>query len=158
MIHPIENVPLNLGLNVTICDIYTTSMQKNKVSETPVFSILIAEDDPSNYLLFEILLKQDYRLYHANNGIEAIELFKCHHPQLILMDIKMPEMDGYEATAYIRKLSATIPIVAITAYAFPEDKERILQQGFNDYLSKPITPKVLRRKIQEIIQLFPYNQ
>lgn len=149
---------MNPGFSATVCDIYTTSMQKNNVSKTPVFSILIAEDDPSNYLLFEILLKQDYRLYHANNGIEAIELFKCHQPQLILMDIKMPEMDGYEATAYIRKLSATIPIIAITAYAFPEDKERILQQGFNDYLSKPISSKVLRKKILDIIQLFASTQ
>lgn len=74
------------------------------------------------------------------------------------MDIKMPEMDGYEATAYIRKLSATIPIIAITAYAFPEDKERILQQGFNDYLSKPISSKVLRKKILDIIQLFASTQ
>lgn len=119
----------------------------------PVFSILIAEDDPSNYLLFEILLKQDYWLYHANNGIEAIELFKQHQPQLILMDIKMPEMDGFEATAQIRKLSKTIPIIAITAYAFPEDQERILNSGFNGYLSKPINSLELRRTIQDTLRI-----
>ncbi len=119
----------------------------------PVFSILIAEDDPSNYLLFEILLKQDYWLYHANNGIEAIELFKQHQPQLILMDIKMPEMDGFEATAQIRKLSKTIPIIAITAYAFPEDQERILNSGFDGYLSKPINSLELRRTIQDTLRI-----
>lgn len=127
-------------------------MEKNEVTETPVFSILIAEDDLSNYLLFEIILKQDYRLYHANNGIEAIELFKQYQPQLILMDIKMPKMDGYEATTQIRKFSTTIPIIAVTAYAFPEDKKRILNSGFNDYLSKPIKFKELRRKIQETLR------
>lgn len=123
------------------------------MTEMPVFSILIAEDNPSNYLLFETLLKQDYRLYHANNGIEAIELFRQYHPQLILMDIKMPKMNGYEATAQIRKLSATIPIIAITAYAFPEDKKRILDSGFNGYLCKPINFRELRSKIQETLQL-----
>lgn len=128
-------------------------MKKNEVTKMPVFSILIAEDDPSNYLLFEILLKQDYWLYHANNGIEAIELFKQHQPQLILMDIKMPEMDGFEATAQIRKLSKTIPIIAITAYAFPEDQERILNSGFDGYLSKPINSLELRRTIQDTLRI-----
>lgn len=126
-------------------------MAKTEEIKMPVFSILIAEDDPSNYLLFEILLKQNYRLYHANTGIEAIELFKQYQPQLILMDIKMPEMDGYEATTQIRKLSKTIPIIAITAYAFPEDKERILNGGFNGYLSKPINSRELQKKIQETL-------
>lgn len=133
-------------------------MDKNEGIKTSVYSILIAEDDPSNYLLFEILLKRDYRLYHAHNGIEAIELYKRHQPQLILMDIKMPEMDGYEATDQIRKISTTIPIIAITAYAFPEDQKRILQSGFNDYLSKPINSKVLRSKIQETLQVTYRNQ
>lgn len=128
-------------------------MKKNEVTKMPVFSILIAEDDSSNYLLFEILLKQDYWLYHAHNGIEAIELFKQHQPQLILMDIKMPQMDGFEATAQIRKLSKTIPIIAITAYAFPEDQERILNSGFNGYLSKPINSMELRRTIQDTLQI-----
>lgn len=133
-------------------------MEKNEVTETPVFSILIAEDDPSNYLLFEIILKQDYRLYHANNGIEAIELFEQYRPQLILMDIKMPKMNGYEATTQIRKISTTIPIIAITAHAFPEDKERILNSGFNDYLSKPIKFKELQRKIQETLRSTYQNE
>lgn len=133
-------------------------MKENEVTETPVFSILIAEDDPSNYLLFEIILKQDYRLYHANNGIEAIELFKQYRPQLILMDIKMPKMDGYEATTQIRKISTSIPIIAITAHAFPEDKERILNSGFNDYLSKPIKFKELQRKIQETLRSTYQNE
>ena len=128
-------------------------MKKNEVTKMPVFSILIAEDDPSNYLLFEILLKQDYWLYHANNGIEAIELFKQHQPQLILMDIKMPEKDGFEATAQIRKLSKTIPIIAITAYAFPEDQERILNSGFDGYLSKPKNSLELRRTIQDTLRI-----
>lgn len=133
-------------------------MEKDKETETPAFSILIAEDTSSNYMLFEALLKKDYRIYHANNGIEAIELFKQYQPHLILMDIKMPEMNGYEATAQIRKLSKTIPIIAITAYAFPDDKIQILNSGFNGYLSKPISAKELRKKIQEILWLSHHGQ
>lgn len=115
--------------------------------------ILIAEDSDSNYMLFHVLLKNEYSLIHATNGRESIQLFMRYHPQLILMDIKMPEMDGYEATAEIRKWSASVPIIAITAYAFPEDKERILSSGFNAYLSKPINSKELKNKIRELLKL-----
>ena len=108
----------------------------NTLTDMP--TILIAEDNLSNYLLFEFLLKKTYRLIHAKNGIEAIEFFKANSPQLILMDIKMPEMDGFEATTEIRKYSQEIPIIAITAYAFDRDKEKILNNGFNDYLAKPV--------------------
>ena len=103
--------------------------------------ILVAEDNASNYLLIEILLKHTYRLIHAQN----------HHPQLILMDIKMPEMNGYEATSEIRKSSADIPIIAVTAYAFTEDEKRILENGFNGYLSKPIKAQTLLQKIKEFL-------
>ena len=67
-------------------------------------------------------------------------------------------MNGYEATTQIRKISTTIPIIAITAHAFPEDKERILNSGFNDYLSKPIKFKELQRKIQETLRSTYQNE
>lgn len=113
-------------------------------------SILIAEDDPSNYKLFEAMLKKNYTLLHAWNGQQAVEMFKEYHPNIILMDIKMPEMDGYEATATIRKQSGDIPIIAITAFAFPEDMRRILSSGFNGCLSKPVNANELKNKILEI--------
>ena len=97
--------------------------------------ILVAEDNASNYLLIEILLKHTYRLIHAQNGREAVAFFQSHHPQLILMDIKMPE----------------IPIIAVTAYAFTEDEKRILENGFNGYLSKPIKAQTLLQKIKEFL-------
>ena len=112
-------------------------------------TILIAEDDDSNYILLHVLLKQDYSLVRAHNGREAVLLFREGCPCLILMDIKMPEMDGYEATIAIRHLSSSIPIIAVTAYAFREDQERILSSGFSDYLSKPVNGQVLKNKILE---------
>lgn len=112
-------------------------------------TILIAEDDDSNYTLFHVLLKQEYKLVRAHNGREAVQLFRECNPLLILMDIKMPEMDGFEATAAIRQLSSSVPIIAVTAYAFQEDQERILSSGFSDYLAKPIKSQVLKNKIEE---------
>lgn len=83
---------------------------------------------------------------------EAVELFKKHQPQLILMDIRMPKMNGYEATAEIRKISVTVPIIAVTAYAYAQDIEQILKSGFNSYLSKPINIVGVKEKIQEVLK------
>lgn len=113
--------------------------------------LIVAEDNESNYLLFEYLLKNDYRLLHAHNGLEAVSLFRQHHPQLILMDIKMPEMNGYQATKQIRQESLSIPIIAITAYAFAEDEKRILNSGFNAYISKPIRAEQLKQVIRDFL-------
>lgn len=112
-------------------------------------TLLIAEDVKDNYKLFRIFLEKKYRLIHAWNGREAIEMFQTHQPQGILMDIKMPEVDGYEATAAIRQMSASVPIIAVTAFAFSEDKKRILESGFTDYLTKPFTPASLLQILKE---------
>ena len=114
--------------------------------------ILIAEDNPSNYKLFSVILGKDYRLLHAGNGREAVEMFKKHRPNLILMDIKMPVLDGYEAAKEIRRMSKEVPIVAVTAYAFAEDERRILQSGFDDYATKPINGKSLKGKILQLLK------
>lgn len=113
-------------------------------------TLLIAEDDPANYKLFEVMLKKHYTLLHAWNGREAVEIFRANRPCMILMDIKMPEMDGYEATAAIRELSSDIPIVAVTAFAYPEDMRRILSCGFNGCLPKPVSAESLKKKISEL--------
>lgn len=119
-------------------------------NEKPV--ILIAEDNPSNYHLYETVLKNDYTLLHAWNGEEAVRLFREHQPHLILMDIKMPVMDGYEATKKIRKLSTTIDIIAITAFAFSSDEVHILNSGFNGYIPKPIHARSLTTKVKEALK------
>lgn len=114
--------------------------------------IMIAEDVLSNYKLFESILKHDYQLIHASNGQEAVELFKEHRPHLILMDINMPVLNGYEAVSEIRKLSSTVPIIAVTAYAFESDEQHILHSGFNAYTSKPINANALKMKIKALLE------
>ena len=114
-------------------------------------NILVAEDNESNYELVSAILSDDYNLFHAWNGRQAIEMFKECNPQLILMDINMPEMDGYEATRAIRKLSTDIPILALTAYAYASDEERILASGMNSYMSKPVNAQQLCIRIDSLL-------
>ena len=114
-------------------------------------TILIAEDVESNYLLLKALLGKTYNLLHAHNGEEAVEMFSRYQPDLILMDVKMPVMDGIEATRQIRKLSITIPIIAQTAFAFDQDRVRITEAGCDDYLTKPLTPDSLKATIEKYI-------
>lgn len=114
-------------------------------------TLLIAEDNVSNFKLFETILRKDYHILHAWNGEEAVELFKAHNPHIVLMDVNMPVMDGYEATEEIRKISADVPILAVTAYAYASDEQRILSKGFDGYTAKPINPTILRSKIVELL-------
>ncbi|WP_298616681.1 response regulator [uncultured Odoribacter sp.] len=129
----------------------TLSEEKETLSFKPM--ILIAEDNSDNYLLLKCILQSNYTLLHAWNGKEAIELYKQQHPQLVLMDIRMPGIDGFEATAEIRKISTTVPIIAITAYAYAQDIEQILKSGFNNYISKPIDVINLKEKVREIFEI-----
>lgn len=116
------------------------------------FVILVAEDNESNYKLFESILRKDYVLLHAWNGEEAVEMFKEHHPHLILMDVSMPKMDGYEATQKIHEISPATPVMAVTAFAYAEDEQRILGSGFAGYAIKPIQPKQLKSQITELLK------
>ena len=115
-------------------------------------SILIAEDNESNYLLFQSILENDYRIIHAWNGDEAVRLYDQFRPALIIMDINMPVMDGYEATRKIRQLSSSVPIIAVTAYAYASDQDKILENGFNGYVSKPVNPEKLTQELQSMIR------
>ena len=112
------------------------------ISKTVIWNnktILIAEDEESNYRYLEMVLnKTKANIVWAKDGIEAINLCKEHEPDLILMDIKMPNMDGLEATREIKKTHPEIPIVAQTAYAMENDERLSLEAGCNSYLSKPI--------------------
>ena len=114
-------------------------------------TLLIAEDEESNYLLLKTILLKYCNLIRAKTGLEALALFKENEVDLILMDIKMPVMDGYEATAEIRKVSASVPIIAVTAYAFAQDEQRIINSGFDAYTAKPINGKILKDKISTLL-------
>ena len=114
-------------------------------------NILIVEDDLANYELLKALLRRtEANIDWAQNGVDAIEFCKLKMPDIIFMDIKMPEMDGYETLTNLRKMNITAPIIAQTAYARIEDENKILEYGFNGYLSKPIEKTKLNHLIQKI--------
>ena len=101
-------------------------------------TVLVAEDEEINFFLLKVWLQKTCAILHAKNGKEAIRLFK-EHPEidLIIMDIRMPYIDGIEATKIIRETNTTIPIIAHTAYAMNDEHTSIMEAGFNDILIKP---------------------
>lgn len=121
------------------------------MDEASIKTILVAEDVESNFLLLKAILGKTYNLLHAYNGQEAVEMFKNNCPDLILMDVKMPIMDGLEATKVIREQSATIPIIALTAFAFDQDRIRVMEAGCNEFLTKPLSAPLLKQTIEKYI-------
>lgn len=108
-------------------------------------TLLVAEDVDSNFLLMNTVLGKKYKLIRARDGREAVDMYKENHPDLIFMDIKMPYMDGLEATRLIRGYSKDIPIIALTAFAFESDRERAIEAGCNDYLTKPVSQEAIEK-------------
>ncbi|MFN5854684.1 MAG: PAS domain-containing protein [Pseudanabaenaceae cyanobacterium] len=118
--------------------------------------ILLAEDNEANIQTFtSYLTAVNYRLIIAHNGQEAVNAAETYSPDIILMDIQMPDMDGLEAIRRIRgnPVTAEIPIIALTALAMTGDRERCLEAGANEYMSKPVRFKQLNAKIQEILKI-----
>lgn len=129
--------------------------QETKLQEAPAninnMVILVAEDDNVSYLyLQEVLKNETVQIIRANNGVEAVE--KCKGSQVIdmaLMDIKMPFLNGYDATRQIKKLRPSMPVIAITAFAKEEDRATAIKAGCEDYLSKPLKREELITCIQK---------
>jgi len=116
--------------------------------------ILIAEDDRISYeYLKEILRDEKAEIFLAKTGFEAVEICKNNDDiNIVFMDIKMPVMDGREATKEIKKIRPDLPVIAQTAYALDDERETILHEGFDAYLAKPIQ----RKEVQTILEKFLY--
>ena len=112
--------------------------------------ILAAEDVESNYTLLRATLSKRYRLEWAKDGIEAVRMNEELHPDLILMDMKMPNLDGLQATAIIHEVS-DVPIIALTAFAFDSDRVKALEAGCVDFMTKPFTPERLYAMIEKYL-------
>ncbi len=127
-------------------------VDEHSVPQLPNLTILVAEDDDMGfYFLQTIFNKEGIRTLHATTGEEAIELFRSHNDiDLILMDIKMPGMGGLEATKTIKKEKPEMPVIAVTAFALPGDREKILRSGCDEYISKPFK----KEEILEVMQRY----
>ncbi len=121
--------------------------------ELPKHHVLLVEDEEYNYLyLKEVILKTGVKVIRAVNGNQAIELFK-NNPDisLIVMDIRLPDMNGYKVTKQIREINPNVPIIALTAYALKGDREEALLSGCTDYIPKPVEPALLKEKIKQFL-------
>ena len=113
--------------------------------------ILIAEDNDSNFILMTYILKKFYEYDRAHNGKEAVEMVDKSDYDLILMDIKMPVMDGLEATRKIKAELPDLPIVALTANAFDSDRQLAIEAGCDNFLAKPVNAELCIKTIQKYI-------
>ena len=123
---------------------------KTDVQNAPL--ILVAEDEDSNYELVKIVLAKRYRLMRAKNGIEAVTFCEDEHPDLILMDIRMPDMDGLDATRIIKEVNHDIPIVALSAYAFEENIREAKAAGCDEFMAKPFRVEDLLDMVQKYVK------
>ena len=113
--------------------------------------ILVAEDNDSNYILMTYILKKYYTYERAVNGQEAVEMCEKNDYDLVLMDIKMPVMDGLEATKAIKEKKPDLPIVALTANAFDSDKQLAEEAGCNDFIAKPVSSEQCLKIIKNLL-------
>ena len=121
------------------------------MGEADMKTILIVEDTELNIDLLTQLLEDDYRLLVARDGAESLLVIENYPPDLILMDISLPVMDGYEAARQIRKRYKTLPIIGLSSNAMKSDSEKAIEAGCNDYLTKPIDEDLLMKKLQEYL-------
>jgi CheY-like chemotaxis protein len=114
-------------------------------------TILIVEDTELNIDLLVQLLEDDYHLLMARDGAEGVKVAQQTKPDLILMDISLPVMDGYEATRKIRESMGSTPIIGLSAHAMQGDEVRAKEAGCNDYLTKPVDEDLLMEKLKEYL-------
>ena len=116
------------------------------IDERNMKTVLVAEDEESNYELVRIVLQKRYRLLRAHNGIEAVTMNEEEKPDLILMDIRMPEMDGLDATRIIKEVDQSTPVIALSAYAFEENIREAKEAGCDAFMAKPF-------RVEDLIEI-----
>lgn len=140
----------------TIVPAGDVALQPNVIEDTRGLRVLVVEDNEINAsILINFLQKWGIQIKEASNGIQALELFKYHKFDMVLMDLEMPEMDGYSAIKIIRETDRTTPVLAFTATLLENMDALISDTGFNDYILKPYRPAELKKKI---LQYAPHRK
>ncbi len=126
------------------------STTKTDLATAPL--VLVAEDEDSNFELVKIVLSKQYRLLRARNGIEAVTYCEDEHPDLILMDIRMPDMNGLDATRIIKEVNHDIPVIALSAYAFDENIHEAKAAGCDEFMAKPFRVEDLIDMVEKYVK------
>ena len=113
--------------------------------------ILVAEDNDSNFILMTYILKKYYEYDRARNGQEAVDLVEKNAYDMVLMDIKMPVLDGLSATKAIKEKCPNLPVIALTANAFDSDRQSAFEAGCDDFLSKPVSSELCLQTIRKYL-------
>lgn len=116
--------------------------------------ILVVEDNPDNREIMSAVLRhRGYEVVMAEDGEKALELVGDQRPDLVLMDISLPRMDGYEATARLRELpqTADVPVIAVSAHAFVQERRAAWEMGFDSYLTKPVAPSRIVEEVDRFL-------
>jgi len=142
---------LNKNGRITTNSRTIRSTTKTDLKNAPL--ILVAEDEDSNYELVRIVLAKRYRLMRAVNGIEAVTFCEEDHPDLVLMDIRMPDMNGLDATRIIKEVNHDIPVVALSAYAFDENIREAKAAGCDDFMAKPFRVEDLIDMVEKYVKI-----
>ena len=114
--------------------------------------ILVAEDNDSNWMLMTYVLKKYYEPVRARNGQEAVDLVKAGEFALVIMDLKMPVMDGLEATRQIKAVKPDLPIIALTANAFDSDRQAAFEAGCDNCMAKPVSAEQCLKMVAEYVK------
>ena len=143
------------GMNQEERTTTTTNVRTIRVSarsdDMNLKTILVAEDEDSNYELVKIVLQKRYRLLRAHNGIEAVTINEDEKPDLILMDIRMPEMNGLDATRIIKEIDHSTPVIALSAYAFEENIREAKEAGCDEFMAKPFRVENLIEMVKKYL-------
>lgn len=129
---------------------FTSDETRTPIIKEPV--VLIAEDEDSNFVVLSMVMRKSFnaKVMHALNGLEAIKMVKSNPDiDVVLMDLKMPVMDGFEATAQIKKLQPDLPVIAITAFAMSGDEHRAMEIGCDFYIAKPVSRRELHKAMRK---------
>ena len=129
-------------------------MEIEKVSGDYRPLILVAEDDDSNFKLIKAIIGKKCEILWAKNGEDIVNLFEENRDkaEAILMDIKMPNINGLDATRAIREMSADVPVIAVSAYAYEKDKIAAIESGCNEFLTKPVSADLLKMTINKYLK------
>jgi CheY-like chemotaxis protein len=130
------------------------STSETSAANPPAKLVLVAEDDETTLrLVGQVVQRGGYRAALAQNGVKAVNLLKRARPDLIILDLKMPKMDGFQLLELLKKYdsAATIPVIVLTGSSSPVDIDRALSLDIDDYLVKPISPRKLLDKIRDLL-------